>query len=83
MWAGFVSVLLLIVGLGGLMTIIALLTGPAPGVSQEAPLGEKIACAVCGRRFGREHMVPTSRDGKIVWLCHDEVKKGLDKPVHA
>ena len=82
MWQGFTSVFFLIVGLGGLMTIIALLLGPTPGKTR-APLAEKVACAICGRYFHREEMVPSSRNGEIVWLCHDEVKKGLDKPVPA
>ena len=82
MWQGFASVLLLIVGLGGLMTIIALLLGPTPA-NRRAPIGEKLACAICGRSFHREEMVPANRGSEIVWLCHDEVKKGLDKAVPA
>lgn len=82
MWQGFTSVFLLIVGLGGLMTIVALLLGPTPA-AKRAPFAEKLACAICGRSFHREHMVPVNRGGDIAWLCHDEVKKGLDKAVPA
>lgn len=82
MWQGFTAVFFLIVGLGGLMTIIALLLGPAPDAVR-APIGEKLACAVCARHFHREEMMPASRHGEIVWLCHDEIKKGLDRPVSA
>ena len=82
MWQGFTSVFFLIVGLGGLMTIVALLAGPAPSAAR-TPLADKTACGVCGRRFHREAMVPASRGGSIMWLCPDEVKKGLDKPVPA
>ena len=27
------------------------------------------ACAQCGRRGKRDHMVPVSREGAVVWYC--------------
>lgn len=34
-----------------------------------APLGQTFACAGCGRRGHREHMVARQHDGAVSWLC--------------
>jgi hypothetical protein len=34
-----------------------------------APLGQTFACAKCGRRGVREHMVPAQHDGAVTWFC--------------
>ncbi len=33
------------------------------------PIGQTFACANCGRRADREHMLPQSHEGAISWLC--------------
>ncbi|HET6894690.1 MAG TPA: hypothetical protein VFH72_04825 [Candidatus Baltobacteraceae bacterium] len=34
-----------------------------------SPLGKTFACAKCGRRGSREHMVPVTHAGAVVWYC--------------
>jgi predicted SprT family Zn-dependent metalloprotease len=34
-----------------------------------APIGKTYSCARCGRRGVREHMVPVTGEGAIVWYC--------------
>ena len=36
-----------------------------PGV----PIGQTYACAGCGRRGAREHMVPVEHAGAVSWYC--------------
>lgn len=31
--------------------------------------GKTYACAQCGRRGNREHMVPVTHEGAVVWYC--------------
>jgi CRISPR/Cas system-associated exonuclease Cas4 (RecB family) len=39
------------------------------GRDRTAPIGQALACANCGRREAREHMIPQQRDGGVQWLC--------------
>lgn len=40
------------------------------GLRQTAvPIGQTYACARCGRRGHREHMVPVAREGAVMWYC--------------
>lgn len=34
-----------------------------------SPIGQTFACARCGRRADREHMVPQAHEGAISWIC--------------
>jgi len=34
-----------------------------------APIGKTYSCARCGRRGVREHMVPVTGEGAVVWYC--------------
>jgi hypothetical protein len=34
-----------------------------------SPIGQSFACASCGRRGHREHMVPREHDGAVSWYC--------------
>lgn len=34
-----------------------------------APIGQTFACANCGRRGVREHMVPQEHGGAVSWYC--------------
>jgi predicted SprT family Zn-dependent metalloprotease len=34
-----------------------------------APIGKTYSCARCGRRGVREHMVPVTVEGAVVWYC--------------
>jgi hypothetical protein len=34
-----------------------------------APIGQTFACANCGRRGIREHMVPQQHDGAVSYYC--------------
>jgi hypothetical protein len=38
-------------------------------LGKTAPIGQTFACATCGRRGVREHMVPQQRDGAVLWSC--------------
>ena len=40
-------------------------TSPSSG----APIGQTFACANCGRRGVREHMVPQEHAGAVSWYC--------------
>jgi len=33
------------------------------------PIGQTFACATCGRRGVREHMVPQEHAGAVSWYC--------------
>ena len=33
------------------------------------PLGQSFACAKCGKRNVREHMVPAKFEGAVAWYC--------------
>jgi len=33
------------------------------------PIGESFACANCGRRGVREHMIPETHEGAVSWYC--------------
>jgi len=33
------------------------------------PIGKTYSCARCGRRGVREHMVPVTVEGAVVWYC--------------
>lgn len=37
--------------------------------AEVAPVGRTYACANCGRRGVREHMVPQTHEGAVVWYC--------------
>ncbi|HUY11409.1 MAG TPA: hypothetical protein VMV73_04015 [Candidatus Dormibacteraeota bacterium] len=34
------------------------------------PLGQSFACAKCGKRSVREHMVPANFEGAVAWYCN-------------
>ena len=36
---------------------------------ESAPMGQTFACANCGRRAEREHMLPQAHEGAISWMC--------------
>ena len=33
------------------------------------PIGQTYACASCGRRGARDHMVPREHEGAVSWYC--------------
>ena len=33
------------------------------------PIGQTYACAACGRRGHRDHMVPREHSGAVSWYC--------------
>jgi hypothetical protein len=33
------------------------------------PIGQTYACAGCGRRGARDHMVPRQHEGAVSWYC--------------
>ncbi|MBV8499921.1 MAG: hypothetical protein JO003_11775 [Candidatus Eremiobacteraeota bacterium] len=39
--------------------------------TKPAPVGQTYACAGCGRRGPREHMVPQQHGGAVGWYCAD------------
>ncbi|MDQ2991850.1 MAG: hypothetical protein M3R30_03375 [Candidatus Eremiobacteraeota bacterium] len=38
-------------------------------VVEKAPIGQTFACATCGRRGIREHMLPQAHAGAVSWFC--------------
>lgn len=38
-------------------------------LSAAASPSKTFACAQCGRRGSREHMVPVTHEGAVVWYC--------------
>lgn len=38
-------------------------------VTVRSPIGQTFACAACGRRGIREHMVPQAHEGAVSWYC--------------
>ena len=34
-----------------------------------SPIGQSFACAQCGRRGAREHMLAQTHDGAVSWYC--------------
>ena len=36
---------------------------------QVVPAGQTFACNECGHRDGRDHMVPVTREGSVLWYC--------------
>jgi hypothetical protein len=33
------------------------------------PIGQTYACAACGKRGSKEHMVPQAHEGAVSWYC--------------
>ena len=38
-------------------------------LNKSTPSGQTFACAGCGRRGARDHMVPAAHAGAITWYC--------------
>lgn len=56
----------LVIGLGLYIITYAVKRGE---VTQIAPMGQTFACANCGRRSVREHMLPQAHDGAVSYIC--------------
>jgi len=54
--------------LGALILLATFLAKRHETVSN-VPIGQTFACANCGRRGVREHMVPQVHDGAVSWHC--------------
>ncbi len=53
-----------------LAVLIATFVGTRGGtVTAPSAPAKTYACASCGRRGKREHMVPVTREGAVVWYC--------------
>ena len=37
--------------------------------AKAVPIGQTFACAKCGRRGHRDHMVPATHAGAVSWYC--------------
>jgi len=57
----------LVLGLG--IYLVVWLAKRHEGVPATATLGATFACAKCGRRGSREHMVPQTHDGAVSYFC--------------
>jgi hypothetical protein len=38
-------------------------------ISEPVPIGQTFACAGCGRRGHRDHMLPATHEGAVTWYC--------------
>ena len=57
-----------------LVALLAVLLAAYRGLRHEAATvpgsaGKTYACAGCGRRGKRDHMLPVTREGAVVWYC--------------
>ncbi len=50
------------------IVVVAYYTLRQPAPAQGA-FGKTYSCASCGRRGNREHMVPVTHEGAVVWYC--------------
>lgn len=64
---GFFAFAPLVLGL--LIYAVAFVAKRNEGNDVSSPLATTFACANCGRRAEREHMVPQNHEGAISWLC--------------
>lgn len=48
-----------------LVSYVALRSSGSVGI----PIKQSFACAKCGRRGHREHMVPVTQTGAVSWYC--------------
>ncbi|HVA33755.1 MAG TPA: hypothetical protein VNG31_06370 [Candidatus Baltobacteraceae bacterium] len=54
----------------GIVIYLAFYVAKRTEVSGQAvPFGQTFACAGCGRRGPREHMVPREHSGAVSWYC--------------
>lgn len=53
----------------GLIIVLVTYLTVRERLSQRVPIGQTFACANCGRRGHREHMVPTTHEGAVSWYC--------------
>lgn len=53
----------------GIVVLIVVWVMARGGQAKVAPVGRTFACANCGRRGMREHMVPQPHEGAVVWYC--------------
>lgn len=52
-----------------LLIVVAVVYLLTRGRNTGTPIGQTFACARCGRRGAREHMVPQAHDGAVSWAC--------------
>jgi len=60
--------------LGIAVTVAYWLAKRHEGVTAPATLGATYACANCGRRASKEHMVPQTHDGAVSYYCSNCAK---------
>jgi hypothetical protein len=53
----------------GLIIYAAFFVAKRHEVTVGAPIGQTFACANCGKRGVREHMVPQDHAGAVSWYC--------------
>jgi hypothetical protein len=54
----------------GLLIYLVLYAAKRREVTESGvPIGQTFACANCGRRGRREHMVPQEHSGAVSWYC--------------
>ena len=63
----FFAVAPLVVGL--LIYLVLYMAKRHEAMAGGAPIGQTFACANCGRRGQREHMVPREHSGATSWYC--------------
>ncbi len=52
-----------------LAVVVAAYRGTRGGHAAPANYVKTFACARCGRRGKRDHMVPVSQQGAVLWYC--------------
>jgi hypothetical protein len=55
-----------IVGISILLITYVMVRG---SLGKTTPIGQTFACAGCGRRGARDHMVPAAQEGAVTWYC--------------
>ena len=53
----------------GLLIVVVTYLMVRGSLNKPTPFGQTFACAQCGRRGIREHMVPAAHEGAVAWYC--------------
>jgi hypothetical protein len=53
----------------GLLVVLTTYLMVRTSLNKSTPIGQTFACASCGRRGARDHMVPATHEGAVAWYC--------------
>ena len=53
----------------GIVILLVVYIMSRGSLGKRSPIGQTYACAGCGRRGARDHMVPATHEGAVSWYC--------------